>query len=271
MELTAMAAGAFAGLLERVTGQQLVPGRRWRIETALGPVMRANGIPSLDGLASLIRADGDSSLGEEVVEALLNHETFFYRDINAFRAFAEQGLAAIAAARKKERRLRIWSAGCSTGQEAYSVALAIAGQGDRWAGWDITILGSDISRHAIERAREGLYSQFEIQRGLPVTEMITHFEAEGESWRARPALRRQVSFLRHNLFDPPPPGRFDVVLCRNVLLYFAPERRRQVLARLAEAIAPDGILMLGAGETVLGQSDAFAADRILRGLYRPRY
>ena len=269
MEMTPITAGAFAGLLERATGQQLVPGRRWRIETALGPIMRARGLETLDHLAALACGAQDPSLGDEVVEALLNHETFFFRDIGAFNLLASEALPALADRCGDERRLRIWSAGCSTGQEAYSLVLAL-GRHPRWAGWDVSILGTDISRQAIARARAGLYSQFEIQRGLPIGDMIAHFQAEGDQWRASPMLRDKVMFRQHNLLDVPPPGRFDLVLCRNVLLYFPPDRRRAVLDRLAESMVPDGMLVLGAGETVLGQSDAFDPDHAHRGVYRPR-
>ena len=262
------AARAFATALERSSGQQLTEGRRWRIGTALAPLMRDRGIDTLDSLATQMAADGDK-LVEQVVEALLNNETFFFRDIGAFRAMADQGLGALAQRRSETRRLRIWSAGCSTGQEPYSLAMAVAGQPARWEGWDISILATDISAQAVARGREGLYPQIEIQRGLPVTEMLAGFTPEEESWRARPELRQAVRFLRHNLLDLPPPGKFDLILCRNVLLYLCPERRRDVFARLAAAIAPDGLLMLGAGETVLGQTDAFVSDPEQRGLYRP--
>ena len=268
MEMSPIAARAFAGLLERATGQQLVPGRRWRIETALGPILRARGIHTLDCLAAMVRGCDDSALSDEVVEALLNHETFFFRDSGTFQMIAKEALPALAAQRQARRQLRIWSAGCSTGQETYSLALALARQ-PLGAEWDISILGTDISHQAVARAREGMYSQFEIQRGLPIGDMLAFFEAEGESWRAASALRQRVSFRQHNLLDPPPPGRFDLVLCRNVLLYFSANGRRAVLDRLAEAMAPDGMLVLGAGETMLGQSDAFDANPALRGVYRP--
>ncbi len=266
MELSPLAASAFAGLLERRTGQQLAPGRRWRIETALAPLMRAHGIPSLDRLAMLVREPHPTPLGEQVVEALLNHETSFFRDAAAFRALRDSVLPALAGRFAPERRLRIWSAGCATGQETYSVAL-VAGSVPALAGWELAILGSDVSPQAVARAREALYSPFEIQRGLRAADMIAHFQAEGEQWRASPALRSQVAFRTHNLLDPPP-GRFDLILCRNVLFYFAPARRREVLARLAEALEEGGVLMLGAGETVLGQSEAFVPDPALRGVYR---
>lgn len=266
--MTPLAARSLAGLLEQMTGQQLAVGRRWRIETALQPVMRAHNISSLDMLAGLASQPG-SALREDVVEALLNHETSFYRDLGVFKALGDDALPMLASARANTRRLRIWSAGCSTGQEVYSLAFLFSNQGKQWDEWAIDILGSDISPAAIAQARNGIYSQFEVQRGLPIGDLITRFEQEGEDWRIKSMLKARTSFMVQNLLETPPAGRFDVILCRNVLLYFAADRRRQVLDRLASAIAPDGMLILGAGETVLGQTDAFTPDPQLRGVYRP--
>ena len=139
-----------------------------------------------------------------------------------------------------------------------------------WAGWTIDIVGSDVSESAVRRAREGSYSQFEVQRGLGVTQMIRWFEENGDQWQAAQQLRSQVRFAVHNLLDPPIGGQqqYDVILCRNVLLYLSPEKRTLAFERLASALAPDGALMLGAGETVIGQTERFAADRTNRGFYR---
>jgi chemotaxis protein methyltransferase CheR len=268
MEMTPLAARSLAGLLEQVTGQQLVSARRWRIETVLAPVMKAHGISSLDMLAAMAAQTSRAALREAVVEALLNHETSFYRDLGVFRSIADDVLPTLRTARAERRRLRIWSAGCSTGQEVYSLALLFAAQEAAWDDWSIEILGTDVSPQAIAQARQGLYSQFEVQRGLPITDLLGRFDQEGDQWRIRPAGRARIGFAVHNLMDPPPAGQFDMILCRNVLLYFSAERRRQVLDRLALAVAPDGLLMLGAGETVMGQTDAFTPDPALRGIYR---
>lgn len=267
MEMSPLAVRVLAGLLEERTGQQLLVARQWRVETALGPLMRERGIGSLDQLAGMASMTRDPRLTEAIVHALLNNETFFFRDLPAFRLLTGPACERLHATRP-EKRLRIWCAGCSTGQEAYSLAISFAEQAERWAGWRIEICGTDISRGAIERAQQGLYSQFEIQRGLPIRQMLAWFTQEGEQWRARPELREKVGFDVRNLLEPPLPGRFDIILCRNVLLYFSAERRAAVFRRLAGAIAPDGVLMLGAGETVIGQTDAFASDAECRGLYR---
>jgi len=267
MEISDTAVRALAGLLEARTGQQLAVSRRWRLETALRPLMQVRGIEDVNALAA--RLGGDRMLADAVVEALLNHETFFFRDCAPFQTLETVGFERLRQSRAARRRLRVWSAGCSTGQEAYTIAMMIADRPERWAGWTVEILGTDVSAHAIERARTGRYSQFEIQRGLPVMQMVRRFDQQGEEWQADEKLRRAVSFRTHNLLDPPPLGGFDVILCRNVLLYFAPEMRRRAFERLASAIAPDGILMLGAGETVLGHTERFAADEACRGFYRP--
>jgi chemotaxis protein methyltransferase CheR len=270
MEISDGAVRILAGLLEARTGQQLAVGRRWRIEAALRPLLQRFGAASLEVLASRVVSGREAELTDAVIEALLNHETFFYRDMRTFQLLGDQGLGRLHATRQRERRLRIWSAGCSTGQEAYTLAMMIADQGGRWAGWSIEILGTDLSATAIAQARSGRYSSFEIQRGLPIGEMLRWFEPQGDEWRATERLTAAVSFRRHNLVDAPPPGRFDAILCRNVLLYFSADVRRLVFGRLASAIAPDGLLMLGAGETAMGQTDQFVSDFECRGFYRPR-
>jgi chemotaxis protein methyltransferase CheR len=270
VEISDGAVRILAGLLEARTGQQLAVGRRWRIDMALRPLIAKHGIATLDELVHRIVSGRNTALADEAIEALLNHETFFYRDLNAFRLLDEQGLGRLHAARGATRRLRIWSAGCSTGQEAYTIAMMIADRPDRWRGWTIDILGTDLSAVAVERAKQGRYSQFEIQRGLPVTQMLRRFDQEGEHWQATSLLRQAVRFRVHNLLTPPPIGSFDVVLCRNVLLYFSPDVRTLVFGRIASAMAADGLLMLGAGETAMGQTDAFVSDFEARGLYRKR-
>jgi chemotaxis protein methyltransferase CheR len=269
MDLSPLAKRVFTELLERRTGQQLADNRLWRIETALAPLLRARHLDSVETLASMLAGGRDAPLGEDVAEALLNNETFFFRDPPAFQQLTGPVFEQLREGRDARRTLRIWCAGCSTGQEPYSIAIALAEQGTIWAGWKIDIIATDVARSAIDRAREGLYSQFEIQRGLPVRQMLRWFESENEQWRAAQELRNRISFKVQNLLDPPPPGGFDIILCRNVLLYFSADTRATVFDQFRRVIAPDGVLMLGAGETVLGQTRAFESDPVLRGLYRP--
>lgn len=255
------------GLLEARTGQQLIAGRQWRIETALKPVARSLGLDGIEALVATMVSAKDDVLATRVVEALLNNETSFFRDPGVFDLLGSDALDRIRAVRKDTKRLRVWSAGCSTGQEAYSMAIMLREAEVRWASWSIDIAATDVSAEAVSRARRGRYSQFEIQRGLPVRTMLRWFEQHGEEWTVDTRLRRMIRFAVHNLLSPPPPGQYDVILCRNVLMYFSPAVRRTVFDRLHEALAPDGVLMLGAGETVIGQTSRFAADPGLRGLY----
>jgi chemotaxis protein methyltransferase CheR len=258
---------SLATLLETRTGQQIGPNRLWRIETVLKSLMRERGIANLDALVAALALGRDAGLGTEVVEALLNNETFFFRDAQAFDLIRTGALETLRKARAAEKRLRIWCAGCSTGQEAYSLAIMFAESPARWDGWTIDITATDVSEAAIQKARGGFYTQFEIQRGLPVGAMLRWFDQVGQDWRVKRELARYLRFRRHNLLMAQT-GSFDLILCRNVLLYFSPDRRREAFGRLASSLVPDGYLMLGAGETVIGQTDDFASAPELRGLYR---
>jgi chemotaxis protein methyltransferase CheR len=258
-----------AGLLEARTGQQLTMSRRWRIETALSALLRERGISTLDELITILVMGKEPSLSQQVVEALLNNETYFFRDRAPFDLLQRYALPELAKRRQKERRLKIWSAGCSTGQEVYSLAMLFAEEPDKWAGWTVDILGTDVSTSCVDRARQGAYTQFEVQRGLGINQMIKWFEECADGWRAVEPLRKPVRFQVHNLLEPVPhPGGFDIVLCRNVLLYLSPEKKTVAFERLAGAMAEDGWLMLGAGETVIGQTGKLGADINARGLYR---
>ncbi len=271
MPLSDISRQFLATLLENRTGQQLSTDRSWRIDTALASVMREEGIRELGELVARLSGRREPALAEKVVDALLNNETSFFRDRLPFELLVAGPLKRLEQARAPARRLSIWCAGCSTGQEPYSLAMLFAEDPRRWRDWRIEIVGTDVAGGAVEQARSGRYSQFEVQRGLPVRQMVRWFAEAGKGdWQIAEPLRRMVRFEQASLAGPAPhPGRFDIVLCRNVLLYFAPAMRRDAFARLAEACAPDGVLMLGAGETVIGQTDRFVSDPEHRGLYRP--
>lgn len=269
MQVSDSSTRILAGLLEARTGQQLTMSRRWRIETALSALLRDRGIATLDELITILVMGKEPALSNQVVEALLNNETYFFRDRSPFDLLAKHALPALANKREASRRLRIWSAGCSTGQETYSLAMLFAEDPARWAGWTVDILGTDVSTSVIDRARSGVYTQFEVQRGLGIQQTIRWFEEAEGGWRATEPLRKPVRFQVHNLLEQPPhPGAFDIVLCRNVLLYLNADRRTLAFERIASAMAPDGWLMLGAGETVIGQTRRFESDSEARGLYR---
>lgn len=258
-----------AELLANRTGQQLTEDRSWRIGTALAGLFRENGLSNVDQLVCLLDEPSHSNLSQQVVEALLNNETYFFRDRAMFNQLADQVLPYIAKARKRERTLSILCAGCSTGQEALSLGMMLLEQNTRWAGWKIDITGTDISHSAIASARASTYSQFEIQRGLPVAQMLAHFTETPMGWEANEELRALMRFRVHNLLDPMPAiGSFDLILCRNVLLYFDSATRRRAFARLMEGLHPDGWIMLGAGETIVGHTDELALVKGGIGLYR---
>jgi chemotaxis protein methyltransferase CheR len=257
-----------AALLESRTGQQIAANREWRIESALKPLLRDKGMESLDQLVGEILEAKDPAVGDQVVDALLNQESSFFRDA----AVLDMVAAAIDTLRAEglNRRARIWSAGCSTGQEPLSLAMLFTERDERSGVQCPEIVATDVSETAVSRARAGRYSQFEIQRGLPIRRMMRWFDSTGGDWIAKPELVRQISFRRMNLVaDPLPIGRFDVVLCRNVLMYLSPALRRQIFERLAQVVRPGGLLVLGAGETVIGQTELFRPSPRFRGLYEP--
>jgi len=269
VQLSDSSSRILAGLLEARTGQQLTMSRRWRIETALSALLRERGIATLDELITILVMGKEPSLSQQVVEALLNNETYFFRDRGPFDVLQRHALPELAKRRESSKRLRIWSAGCSTGQEVYSLAMLFAEAPEQWRGWTIDILGTDVSNSCVDRARGGVFSQFEIQRGLGINQMIKWFEEVADGWRAVEPLRKPVRFQVHNILEPAPhPGDFDVVLCRNVLLYLSPEKKALAFERIAGAMAQDGWLMLGAGETVIGNTNKLGADANVRGLYR---
>ncbi len=257
-------------LLAQRTGQQLTEGRRWRVSSALSGLFREFGIENVDQLACMLERPGEQHLATKVVEALLNNETYFFRDHAYFSVLANQVLPDLARKRESRKRLSIWSAGCSTGQEALSLAMIFAEQPGRWRDWTIEILGTDVSGKAIETARNGLYTQFEIQRGISVAQMLNFFAENNGQWQACDKIRAMTRFQQHSILNSPPaPGRFDLVMCRNVLLYFDPQTRATAFDRLASGTAADGWLMLGAGETVVGQTDKFKPASFGSSLYTP--
>jgi chemotaxis protein methyltransferase CheR len=269
VQLSDSSSRILAGLLEARTGQQLTMSRRWRIETALSSLLRDRGIATLDELITILVMGKEPSLSQQVVEALLNNETYFFRDRAPFDLIQRYALPELAKRRSKSKRLRVWSAGCSTGQEVYSLAMLFAENPEEWRGWTVDILGTDVSTSCIDRARAGSYSQFEVQRGLGINQMIKWFEECADGWRAIEPLRKPIRFQVHNLLEPAPhPGAFDIVLCRNVLLYLSPDKKALAFERLVSSMAEDGWLMLGAGETVIGQTTKLGADINARGLYR---
>jgi chemotaxis protein methyltransferase CheR len=257
-----------SALLERTTGQLLMPNRIWRVEMGLKMIMRERSISDLSMLAEMVAAGTDPILDAACVDAMLNNESSFYRDQPNFALLTGPVLDGIRANRLAQKRLRIWSVACSTGQEPYSLAMAFADNAEKWAGWSIEIIASDISKTALQQAKLGRYSQFEIQRGLPVMLMLKHFAQVETDWILNPEVRNMVTFRHHNALGPPyAMGKFDLILCRNLLMYLSEDNRHKVLDNIADASEPDAMLMLGAAETVIGQTARFETSREFRGFY----
>lgn len=246
-----------AFLRER-SGLDLGPEKRYLAESRLGPVLQDSGLPSLSALIADLRRTGDSRLAQRIVEAMMTHETSFFRDRTPFEALRADILPRLLARRAGERRLRLWSAAASTGQEAYSLAMLLHDLRPKLDGWRTDILATDISVAAIARGRAGVYSQFEVQRGLPIRRLLAHFAQAGEAWTIEPDLRSMVQFRVLNLLaDLRPLGTFDVIFCRNVLIYLDGPTRLRLLRKLERALAPDGVLCLGTSEGVIGLTAGF--------------
>lgn len=261
--------------LHERSGLVLAAEKLYLAESRLMPVVRKHGLTSLGDLVARIRMMPASQLAIDTVEAMMTNETFFFRDKIPFEHFRDTMLPALTAARDRDRRLRIWCAAASTGQEPYSLAMAIkelaaSAKGGALNGFRIDILATDLSGDVLERARAGSYSQFEVQRGLPIQMLLKYFTQAGDVWQVSPELRSMVQFRTLNLLnDFTPLGRFDIVFCRNVLIYFDQPTKTQVLNRIAPQIAEDGYLVLGAAETVVGLTSAFKPMPDKRGLYAP--
>lgn len=249
-----------AEMVRARSGAVLGPDQAYRVESRLAAVARAEELPSVEALVGLMRAGGRERLLEEATDALANTETHFFRDRQVWEALRGEILPRLAAARAGGP-VRVWSAACATGQEPYSLAMLAAELGLK-----LDICASDLSERALDKARTGLYTQFEVQRGLAAARLLRGFEKVEEAWRVRPELRGAVRWRRFNLLqDPAPLGRFDLILCRYALNGFAPELRKPALARIATGLAPDGALVLGMDES--GPPNMTEAAPAGRGLF----
>ena len=254
-------------LLKERSGLDLSADKQYLVESRLIPLARKAGLPGIAELVQKMKG-GAEALTSEVVEAMTTNETFFFRDKIPFDHLRETVLPALLKARAGRRSLRIWSAACSTGQEPYSIAMCLKERAPELAGWRIEIVATDLSQEVLEKAKSGIYSQFEVQRGLPVQLLVKYFTQVGEHWQINPEIRGMVQHRPLNLLqDFSHLGKFDVIFCRNVLIYFDQDTKTGIFRRLAKAFEPDGMLLLGAAETVVGISDAFRPHPDRRGLY----
>jgi chemotaxis protein methyltransferase CheR len=261
--------GFIAALLKERSGYVIGPDKLYLLETRLSAIMRENGYRDLAALIANIRLSRSEPLIVAVVEAMTTNETSFFRDHGPFTTFRNSVLPAVLEQRAAHRHLRIWSAACSTGQEPYSLAMILREHQAALQGWRIDIVATDICRRVLARAEAGTYSTFEVQRGMPIQMLVKYFDQIGDTWRVREELRRMVDFRPCNLLtDLSAFGTFDVVFCRNVLIYFDQPTKREVLASIARRMTPDGFLMLGGAESAFGITDAFGDIPGLRGVYR---
>ena len=249
---------ALRQLLNRCSGLSLDAEKAYLAESRLQPIIQREGLNDLGTLVKKLFSGTDPELVRDVVDAMTTNETFFFRDRLPFDNFRKVILPYLMQARKDVRQIRIWCAACSTGQEPYSLAMLLDEEAHRLAGWKVDILATDLARGVIAAAREGVYTQFEMQRGLPISQLLRYFRQEGDRWRINEHLRSRVRFEEFNLLSSYADlGRFDVIFCRNVLLYFDVPTKQDVLNRMAKVVAPDGYLILGSAETVVGLTNAF--------------
>jgi chemotaxis protein methyltransferase CheR len=256
--------------LKQRSGLVLSADKQYLVESRLLPIARKAGFGNLSALVAALNRGDNDALMTTVVEAMTTNETFFFRDKTPFENFSSAVLPALLAARRASRIIRIWCAACSTGQEPYSLAMALKDVESKLAGWRIEIIATDLASQVLEKARAGIYSQFEVQRGLPIQLLIKYFTKVGDMWQIAPEIRAMVKFKQLNLLgDFSALGTFDLIFCRNVLIYFDQETKIGLLNRLGRVTAGDGYLVLGAAETVVGLTDSFRTLPELRGLYVP--
>ncbi len=255
-------------LLKERSGLVLTKDKAYLLESRLNPVARKWQFKGFDELAEAVRLGKDEALLRDVTEAMTTNESFFFRDSKPFDQFRNMVLPQMLKHRANARSLRIWSAACSNGQEPYSLAMILKDFATQLAGWKIEIIATDLSTEVLAKAAEGAYSQFEVQRGLPINYLMKFFRQEGDRWIIADEIRKMVSYKKFNLLqDPGSLGRFDVVFLRNVLIYFDQETKSAVLSRIAKQMPDDGFLYLGGAETVLGISDQFQLIPGERGVY----
>ncbi|CAO3361842.1 methyltransferase domain-containing protein [Azospirillum melinis] len=258
----------FSTLLKQRSGLVLTRDKAYLLESRLMPVARKWNMKGLEELATTVRTRKDEALLRDITEAMTTNESSFFRDQKPFDQFRQLVLPKLMEARAAKRSLRIWSAACSSGQEAYSLSMILNDEAAKLAGWRIEIVGTDISAEMVERAKAGIYTQFEVQRGLPITMLVKHFKQNGDKWQISQQLRQMASFREWNLLgDLSALGQFDIVFCRNVLIYFDQPTKAKVLESISRQMPQDGVLYLGGAETVLGITDKFKPVEGQRGLY----
>ncbi len=259
----------FSTLVKQRSGLVLTSDKAYLLESRLTPIARKLNMKTLEELAQNVRTKRDETVINDIIEAMTTNESFFFRDTKPFDQFKNLLIPELLRTRANKKHFRIWSSAASSGQEGYSLAMICNEMATKLAGWKVDIYGTDLSSEMVERATSGIYSQFEVQRGLPVSLLMKHFAQIGtDKWQINEEIRNKVQFKVANLLkDFGPIGTFDIVYCRNVLIYFDQPTKTRVLEAISKIMAPDGILFLGGAETVLGVSDIFKPLDNQRGMY----
>ncbi len=258
----------YKDILKEKSGIVVTQDKIYLLESRLGPVAKKWNFANLEVMATALRGVPDIRLVNEIVEAMTTNETSFFRDINPFERFKDFVLPFLLKNRVNERKFRIWCAAASSGQEPYSLAMILKDHETQFSRWNIEITATDISNDILALAREGAYSQFEVQRGLPIQMLMKYFTQNGDKWRIADTLKKMINFKYFNLLDSMAGfGELDVIFCRNVLIYFDEKTKAGILERMAKQLKPDGLLFLGGAETVIGITDKFVSIPNVRGVY----
>jgi chemotaxis protein methyltransferase CheR len=256
-------------ILKDRSGLVLSADKKYLLESRLMPLARKAGVPGISELVQKMKA-GSEPMIADVVEAMTTNETFFFRDKTPFDHFQNTVIPDLIKARAAKRSLRIWCAAGSTGQEPYSLAMILKDFGPALSGWRTEIIATDLSPEVLAKSRSGIYTQFEVQRGLPISLLVKHFKQTGTTWQLNADVRALVQFRQFNLLqDFGALGKFDVIFCRNVLIYFDQATKTDIFGRLARANEADGYMFLGAAETVIGLTDKYRVCPNRRGVYLP--
>ena len=259
-----------ASALKQRSGIVVGPEKAYLLESRLAPLARREGHASISDMIQYLRAKRDERLMGEVVDSMTTNETFFFRDKTPFEHL-EQVILPTLKQTQPGQKLRVLCAAASTGQEPYSIAMMLDQNPGLVGTSNVEIVATDLSNRVLEKARAGIYSQFEVQRGLPVKLLMSYFDQNGDTWKIKDKLKSKITFRQHNLLEPVTGlGRFDIIFCRNVLIYFDTATKRDILNRLSAQMNPNGFLILGAAETVIGVTDKFVSAAGKRGLYQPR-
>lgn len=258
----------YKSLLYDKSGLVITPDKSYLLDSRLTPIAKKWNYPTLDMMTLQLRAIPDPKLVKDIVEAMTTNETSFFRDTKPFTLFQETILPHMIQTRANKKTVRIWCAACSSGQEPYSLAMILKDKEAQLKGWRFEIVATDLSEEILAQAKKGIYSQFEVQRGLPIQYLMKHFTQIGETWALKDDIKSMIKFSTFNLLeDMSRMGTFDIIFCRNVLIYFDEKTKGGILGRMDKQLTPDGFLLLGGAETVLGITDKFVPMPEKRGLY----